>query len=118
MDESLFKLVKSRFDVKIFFLCFFFIKPRFRARGNSVLLISNRSSKTQHQQRSLRKITLFFSSIMLFLAKHSLIKHNQFQARTSPPGNPWGFAPIFSPGPGDLYHLNCPGTAPGVGPII
>ena len=27
---------------------------------------------------------------------------------------PRGFAPIFSPGPGDLYHLNCPG----VGPII
>ena len=31
-----------------------------------------------------------------------------------PPGNPRGFAPIFSPGPEDLYHLNCPG----VGPII
>ena len=28
-----------------------------------------------------------------------------------PPGNPRGFAPIFSPGPGDLYHLNCPGVA-------
>ena len=31
-----------------------------------------------------------------------------------PPGNPRGFAPIFSPGPEDLYYLNCPG----VGPII
>ena len=31
-----------------------------------------------------------------------------------PPGNPRSFAPIFSPGPEDLYHLNCPG----VGPII
>ena len=28
-----------------------------------------------------------------------------------PPGNPRGFAPIFSPGPGDLYHLNCPKVA-------
>ena len=34
--------------------------------------------------------------------------------REHPPGNLRGFAPIFSPGPGDLYHLNCPG----VGPII
>ena len=33
--------------------------------------------------------------------------------RTSPWGTQ-GFALIFSPGPGDLYHLNCPG----VGPII
>ena len=29
------------------------------------------------------------------------------------PGYPRGFAPIFSPGPGDLYHLNCPGVAQG-----
>ena len=35
-----------------------------------------------------------------------------------PPGNPRGFAPIFSPGPGDLYHLNCPGVARGSRPII
>ena len=36
--------------------------------------------------------------------------------RENPPslGNPRGFAPIFIPGPGDFYHLNCPG----VGPII
>ena len=34
--------------------------------------------------------------------------------REHPPGNPWSFAPNVSPGPGDLYHLNCPG----VGPII
>ena len=39
---------------------------------------------------------------------------SQFQVRTSPRATPRGFAPIFSPGPGDLYHLNCPG----VGPII
>ena len=26
-----------------------------------------------------------------------------------PPGNLRSFAPIFSLGPGDLYHLNCPG---------
>ena len=31
-------------------------------------------------------------------------------ANIPPPGNPWGFAPIFSPSPGDLYHLNCPGV--------
>ena len=30
-----------------------------------------------------------------------------------PSGNPRGFAPIFSPGPEDLYHLNCPGVARG-----
>ena len=41
---------------------------------------------------------------------------SQFQVRTLPPPpyNPWSFALIFSPGPGDLYHRNCPG----VGPII
>ena len=30
--------------------------------------------------------------------------------REHSPGNPRGFAPVFSPGPGDLYHLNCPGV--------
>ena len=29
------------------------------------------------------------------------------------PSNPRGFAPIFSPGPEDLYHLNCLGVARG-----
>ena len=39
---------------------------------------------------------------------------NSKREHPSPQGNPRGFAPIFSPGPEDLYHLNCPG----VGPII
>ena len=33
--------------------------------------------------------------------------------REHPPGQPPGFAPIFSPGPGDSYHLNCPGVSQG-----
>ena len=40
--------------------------------------------------------------------------HQSVQSANIPLGNPRSFAPIFSPGPGDLYHLNCPG----VGPII
>ena len=40
--------------------------------------------------------------------------HQSIPSANIPLCNPWGFAPIFSPGPGDLYHLNCPG----VGPII
>ena len=46
-------------------------------------------------------------------------RHTHFYAsinskREHPPGQPRGFAPIFSPDPGDFYHLNCLG----VGPII
>ena len=40
--------------------------------------------------------------------------HQSISKRDPPQGNPRGFAPIFSPSPRDLYHLNCPG----VGPII
>ena len=40
--------------------------------------------------------------------------HQSVPSANIPPGNPRGFAPIFSPGPRDLYHLNCPG----VGPVI
>ena len=40
--------------------------------------------------------------------------HQSIPSANIPPGNSLGFAPVFSPGPWDLYHLNCPG----VGPII
>ena len=40
--------------------------------------------------------------------------HQSIPSANIPPGNPRGFAPIFTPGPGDFYHLHCPG----VGPII
>ena len=36
--------------------------------------------------------------------------HQSIPSANIPPGNPRGFAPIFSPSPGDLYHLNCPGV--------
>ena len=49
-----------------------------------------------------------------FIFKVRKLCISQFQARTSPPGNPRGFAPIFIPGPRDLCRLDCPG----VGPII
>ena len=39
---------------------------------------------------------------------------NSKREHPPPRGNPRGFAPIFSPGPGNLYNLNCLG----VGPII
>ena len=42
------------------------------------------------------------------------LMHQSIPGANIPPGQLRGFAPIFSPGPGDLYHLNCPG----VGPII
>ena len=45
--------------------------------------------------------------------------HQSISSANISPGNPQGFAPIFSPAPGDLCHLNCmPGGCPGVGPII
>ena len=42
------------------------------------------------------------------------IMHQSVPSANIPPGNPRSFAPIISPGPGDLYHLNFPE----VGPII
>ena len=38
------------------------------------------------------------------------IMHQSIPSANIPSGNPRGFAPIFSPGPGDLYHLSCPGV--------
>ena len=49
-----------------------------------------------------------------FLFKVRKLCISQFQVRTSPPGNPQGFAPIFISGHRDLCRLDCPG----VGPII
>ena len=38
--------------------------------------------------------------------------HQSIPSENIPPrGDPRGFAPIFSPGPEDLYYLNCPGVA-------
>ena len=42
-----------------------------------------------------------------------LLLHQSIPTANIPPGNPRGFAPIFSPGLGDLYHRNCPGVAQG-----
>ena len=57
--------------------------------------------------------TSFITSKMII--NMNVLCISQFQVRTSPPPvQPRGFAPIFRPGLGDLYHLNCPG----VGPII
>ena len=55
--------------------CFFvfgWIKLKFGVRGNFGFLISNLNSKTQYQFEILRKMPLFFSSIMI-LAQHSLM---------------------------------------------
>ena len=40
--------------------------------------------------------------------------HQSIPSAKISPSNTRGFAPIFRLGPGDLYHLNCPG----VGPIL
>ena len=42
--------------------------------------------------------------------KESLM-HQSIPSTNIPTGNPWGFAPIFSLGSRDLYHLSCPGVA-------
>ena len=39
--------------------------------------------------------------------------HQSIPSTNIPPGNPQGCAPIFSPGPEDLYHLNCLGVDKG-----
>ena len=41
------------------------------------------------------------------------VMHQSIPGANTPPGNPRGFAPIFSPSPRDLYRLNCPGVARG-----
>ena len=38
--------------------------------------------------------------------------HQSISSANIPPGSPQGFPPIFGLGPGDLYHLNCPGVGP------
>ena len=56
------------------------------------------------------KYNSFLSSMFILRAD---VMHQSIPGANIPPGNPRGFAPIFSPGPGDLYRLNCPGVARG-----
>ena len=51
------------------------------------------------------------NSLTRLLPQSTLCYASINSKREHPPGNPRGFAPLFSPDPGDLYHLNCPGVA-------
>ena len=55
---------------------------------------------------SLKKLNIFGN------LRHVVMHQSVPSANIPPPGNPRDFAPIFSPGQGNLYHLNCPGVAP------
>ena len=74
-------------------------------------------SPIRYQMDSLRKV-IQFGTVRSQGWYHARVNPTQFRlmhqsipSANIHPGNPRGFTPIFSPGPGDLYHLNCPGVA-------
>ena len=74
------------------FYIFHLIKLKIGTGGDDSVLIPNSKSK--------------------MLLKWDLILRIMHQSIPST-NIPRAFPPIFSPGPGDLYHLNCPGVAEG-----
>ena len=62
-------LICNHFDVAATFFCFFvfrWMELKFGVKGNSGFLISNLISKVQYYFKIVRKMALFFSSIMIF----------------------------------------------------
>ena len=73
----------------------------------------------RYESTSLNRIAADKSYRVIVASEWCFMHQSIPSAKTSPLGYPRDFAPIFSPGPEDLYHRSeLPGGCPGVGPII